>query len=122
MKKLSKETRLRVLEHYKPSISSQTISDITGVSKTSVLRILRENKNVLLTQKGGRKKKLSLRKEKWLASSFNKKEFSLASDGAKALEKDFNIKVSTETIRKSLKTHGIHCHDRKKKPFCYLDI
>ena len=64
----------------------------------------------------GRKKKLSLRKETQIIRKFKEKEFLFASDAKKWVNLNFNIIVSDETIRKTLKTHGLECFKKQRRP------
>ena len=66
------------------------------------------------SQKG--RKKLSLRKEDFIVKKFSKKEFSLASDASKWAKENFEIGVSDQTIRRTLKKHGLKSYSRQKKP------
>lgn len=117
MKKLSEENKKSVIFSKKPGVSYRDISLATGISLSQVYKILKENAMSTTCIRNGRRKKLSLRKEMIIVRKFKCKEFMFASDAKKWIYSNFSIKVSGETIRKTIKKHGLMCFKKQKKPF-----
>lgn len=119
MKRLSEERKLMILNTFASGKSLNDIAFSTGVSKAQVFKVLKENNLKTLNTITGRQKKLSLRKEKQLTRKFINKELLNATDGLNWIKNNFNISVSSETVRNILKKHGLKCH--KKKTKCSLN-
>jgi hypothetical protein len=59
---------------------------------------------------------LSLRKEIQIARKFLDKEFSFASDASKWANQNFNLSISPQTIRRSIKNQNLKSYKKQKKP------
>lgn len=113
MRKLSEIQMKSILEANKPGNSLRKISEITGVSKSSVKRALEGKREVC---QAGRKTILSGRKKSLIVRKFDSGEFSLASDASKWLLSEYDADVSFETVRSVIKEACINSEKRLKKP------
>jgi transposase len=100
---------------FKKGISLNKIAINTGVSKSSVFRILRKKKIHISKSKNGQKQKLSMRLKTLILNNF-KKIFLITSDAVKYI-KNFNILISNQSIRNLLKLNGFGSYKKIKKPY-----
>jgi len=70
MKKISRAKRLNILNKIKKGISYKKLAAKTGVSKSTVFNILKENRVAHLKAKSGRVPKISKRLTKHILSNF----------------------------------------------------
>jgi len=117
MPRLPGMTIKNVSSHCKSGISMKRIAEKTGVSKTTVFRILKENDVTDLKAKNGRKQKLSKRLKASIIKNFENNQHNTASDAVKWIKKNFNIEISTQTIRNINKSGGLTSYKKLKNPF-----
>lgn len=116
MKKMSLSKNKEIIYNHQAGNTLEITAKKVGVSKSTVYKVLKENKVRPQKQSPGRKKKLSLRKEDCITKKFENKDFSFASDAVKWAKENFDIAVSDQTIRRVLKKNGLKSYSRLKKP------
>lgn len=109
-------TERLIKEKYSTVNSISQLAVVTNLSKTTCFRYfkslgLQPYKNV-----GGAKKRLSTRKEKFVVSQITSGNSKSLKDVQKSLQEQFNIGVSTETLRTTLKKHQINAYKPIQKP------
>jgi transposase len=117
MKKLTKEEREKIIHTYKEGSSLRELAEATGVAKSSIQRILKENSMETIGTRRGPKRKLSLRKERFMIKKFQKRELLSTQEASTWMKKNLDIAISKETVRKVLQNNGLRCYKKAKKPF-----
>ena len=116
MKRISSSVRKEVLHAFSLGLSYRAIVEKTGVSKTSVIRIIASCAMKRSTTNTGRPSALSPRASRMLRSKFESGELINCTDGIKYLSSAAMGKVGGETIRRTLLKSGLKCYTKPLKP------
>jgi len=115
MKKLPQQKRNDIVSLLKSGKSVKDVTKSHKVSKSTVSK-LRNESGITKKKKFGRKKLLSKRDEEFCKNKIVTGQMQHATDVKKALEKNFGINVSTNTVKRSLHRSGLKVGKKKKKP------
>lgn len=116
MKKLSEQTRQSIISAYKMHNSIRKTAAECGVSKSSVQSTLSKASIVANSNKTGRPKKLSVRKEKFIVTNIINKVVKTVPQAKELLKNEFKIEASETLIRNTLDKHMVKCFDKVSKP------
>jgi len=120
MKQLSTEKRARVVALLEEGNTVRYVAHVEGIHFSTVSRInkrLKEtgsNENKL---KSGRPRLITSRDERKVLRLITSNEAPTAIQAKEQLERDENIEVSTETIRRTLRRNGLVARTKIKKPY-----
>lgn len=117
MKKLSSKKREEIIAKLKQGLSTREIALICGVSRSSVSR-LRNSATILPPkQVGGRPRAISGRMVRNVIRLFTTGQVTNTVQARKVLKRDYYMRVSCSTIRRTLRRAGIKAYTKKKKPW-----
>ncbi len=114
-KKINESKENDIVSQLRQGKSSRNIAKNSRVSKSTVLNIARA-KNIQMKSKGGAKKKLSLRDEKFCAKQITSRESKSVTELTKTLAEKHNINVNRRTVARALNNQGLRAGEKKKKP------
>ena len=120
MKRISDDTRNSAISLLQSGLSARDIGVRLGVSKSTISRISKERYTGLKKSKGGRPKLLSEKEESYCVQQVTRKRVSNAVKVAKGVELDLGIKCNPETIRRTLRKHGLGAIEKPKKLYYRL--
>lgn len=110
----------QIFAHWKDKKSKKKISDITGVPRTTVIRIIQKLEtegNSSRKSGSGRKRKTTKREDKIIIRESKKDPFLTAVDISRIVSTDHNINVSHDTVNRRLNEAGLPSRVARKKPF-----
>lgn len=120
MKQLRNSTRKNILVQLRQQeLSIRQIAFNFGVGYSTVRRIGLEN-NVLFLKKAGRRKKLSLRDERYCVKKILSGEEKSATSLAKTLSREKKMPINRKTVSRALNNGGLKAKEKKKKPLLSL--
>lgn len=114
-KKINKERQNDIVSQLHQGKSSRNVAKMFGVGKSTVQRIAKK-KNLILNDKGGRKKKLSLREEKFCVKKITSGEAKSVVELTKILKNEMEVEVGRKTVARALNNSGLKAGEKKKKP------
>jgi transposase len=114
-KKIHKSLENDVVSQLLKGKTSRIVAENLKVSKTTVQRIAK-SKNIQLKSKGGAKKKMTLRDEKFCAKKIISGESKSVTELTKTLKEKHNINVNRRTVARALNNCGLKAGEKKKKP------
>jgi len=112
----SKAKKEHVLHLLGQSRSARSVAIETGLAPSTVRRIAEAAGLDISTNRGGRPSRLTDRDSKLLARKIVNGIVQSAKEGAEMLESNRNIKVSAQTVRRTLRRVGLKAVVKKKKP------
>lgn len=116
MKKLTSATIKNIENFIEPGLSSRKASQPLGVSHTTVNNIRNQMKERPAASKSGRPQLLTDSEKRYIARLIDRDKAKHAVDVAKVFNKDRDVPVSTQTIRRALRDAGLKAKTKKKKP------
>jgi transposase len=114
-KKINKSTENDIVSQLLLGKTSRNVANHQHVSQTTVRRIAKA-KNIQLKSKGGAKKKLSLRDEKFCTKQIISGASKSVTELTKTLKEKHNISVDRRTVARALNNRGLRAGEKKKKP------
>jgi len=99
-----------------PQLGVRKIAAQTGISKTSVNKIRKTHRPDMPSSKGGRPKKLTAQDKRLCVRSITSGTAETATDVAKLLQNDLEIRVSRQTVSRALEEAGMSSAEKQKKP------
>ncbi len=114
-KKIHKSLENDIVSQLLQGKTSRIIAENLKVSKSTVQNIARA-KSIQLKSKGGAKKKLTLRDEKYCATQIISGASKSVMELTKTLKEKHNINVSRKTVARALNNRGLRAGEKKKKP------
>ena len=114
-KKIHKSKENNIVSLLLQGKSSRFIAENQKVSKSTVLNVAKA-KNIQMKSKGGAKKKLSQRDEKFCAKQITSGESKSVVELTKTLKEKHNINVNRRTVARALNNQGLRAGEKKKKP------
>jgi transposase len=116
MTKITKELKSRILSELDGGKSIRSIAKDVKLSKTTVGKISTKFNKRGLKQALGRPKLLSKKMLTYIPKKFNEGVFQNAVECQDFLKKNFDIKISSPTIRRYLKENKLKCYKKQPKP------
>jgi len=114
-KKIHKSLENQIASQLLQGKTSRNIATNLQVGKTTVQRIAKA-KNIQLKSKGGAKKKLTLRDEKFCARQIISGASKSVTELTKTLKENHDINVDRRTVARALNNRGLRAGEKKKKP------
>ncbi len=114
-KKIKKSVEKNIISQLNEGKTARRIARDLKVGKSTVQRIARAKK-IPLKSKGGRKKKLTTRDEKFCAKQITSGTSKSVTELTKTLKEDHNISVDRRTVARALNNQGLRAGEKKKKP------
>lgn len=116
MKPLPQSTKSRIISLLQAGQSVRHISRVTGASSSTIGRLRSTVPRLQQEGKNGRPRILSERQERFLVRMFATGNFLNAVEASRKLKNEYNIRVSAQTVRTTLKRNGMQSRIRRKKP------
>ena len=116
MKKLTIAKQNEILALNSSEKSLEDIAKLAGVSKITVRKKKKKKKIKHKKLKSGRKELFQSKTKQLIIRLFKNKELKTLPEAVIFCKKNFDLKISTETIRKILLSANIKCHKKIKKP------
>jgi len=117
MKKLSEDSRNRIIHALRSGKSDRQIAKEMGFGKTTIGCIRKKFcDDIVIPPKQGRPYKLSARDEAWAVRQITSGKADTATKVAKMMEEEGKATVHAKTIRRSLRRAGMKAVVKQKKP------
>ncbi|KAK4511764.1 uncharacterized protein ATC70_007309 [Mucor velutinosus] len=97
-------------------VSTREIAEKLSLGKSTIGRVRMEHCPGVKTSKGGGPTVLSEADKRYCVQKVTKERVSSVVKVTKILEKDFQMKVHPETVRRALRTAGLGAFEKEKKP------
>ncbi len=114
-KKINKSLENDIVSHLLQGKTSRNIATILPVSRTTVQTIAKA-RNIDLKSKGGGRKKMTSRDEKFCAKQIVSGASKSVSELTKTLKEIHQINVDRRTVARALNRRGLRAGEKKKKP------
>ena len=114
-KKIKKSLEKKIISQLNEGKTSRRIARNEKVGRSTVQRIAKANE-IPLKSKGGRKKKLTTRDEKFCAKQITSGKSKSVTELTKILKEDHNISIDRRTVARALNNQGLRAGEKKKKP------
>ena len=116
MRSISRDCKIRIVAHLNEGRSHREISETTGVSCTTISRIRRTVSSLPPSIKKGRPSVLGTRWERQLVRMVSSGRWKNGEDAKRHMHDEYNVQISAESLRRSLRRSGLRAHVCPKKP------
>lgn len=119
-KKPSVLTRGKVIAYYEDGKSQRAISDIVGLSRTtvqSIIKLFKKTSDIQRCAGSGNKRKTTKREDNLIRRMSKQYPFMSAQKLSENIALDHNVVISHDTVDRRLKEAGLYAYVSRKKPF-----
>jgi transposase len=116
MKKISEETKRRIVKLKSKKVPVSEISKRLEISKPTIIKYTKLNGVSGQKNRAGRPKCLSSEAEDFLCKAFLKGKVKSLDEGRELIKKKLGLEVTKQTIKRCFDRKKIKCHVKVKKP------
>jgi transposase len=117
MRSLSRDKENNVVALSEKGCSSREMSNVLGLSQSTVNRVRKKRGVLVELSKGGRPHVLSPSDKQFVTHLVTHGRLQTATDATRELEKEVGKHVCEETVRNALRDSGLHSFAKISKPF-----
>lgn len=116
MKSIPEAAKSRIISLLQAGHSIREVAKITGISRSTIGSIRKITSFPSSEKKIGRPRILEARQERLVARMVSSGQWRDAEKAKSHLKQDYNIEISAESLRRSLRRSGLQAHICPKKP------